>query len=813
MVIGVNFSYRPLVVFAILFCVASIPMHSGSFNANLSANQEGGPELISTSTICHYADGSHKEIGQSEKALSAIDTTPPLSRNTMVISPMEEIAIIDYVTGGNSIPYVLDDAYESFERSAALDSPDVYHAIVSGNFGTDEYDEILVFSGFGGITIYDDAVHSYPKILDKGYGVDSTPKVLTADVDGDYIDEILLLTIADAVMGSTLKVSLIDDIFDDSSYTVSWSHAITDWVLGSSEANFAAGNLDSDIHEEIVVVADDTGGHSAWVLDYGSGAMVSYELSGTGFTPTLAIGNFDYDPRFEIAISAGSHTSGQNVYILDDIDSGLNIIASDLGIMNLYKAQIAAGQLDADYCDELVTFGLVPDDYDEYQGYVIDDFSNPTYPKNWSVGEFDAEYLGMGDVDCDGMDEIAMSHKLGTTYILDDSLSNYTVLLENSNVAGIFSFGEFDCDGVKVGYTGAYQDNLGPPGVMLAMASPPTYPDDYQVAGSYTAFGQQTSVGSTETNWMGLRVSVTVSYETGDPFSLFKAKFSATFSSEFKKTQSVTSVETQEISFRNGVESDAVIYETTWYRSFIYEILIHPTSPEREGQNMTIDIPYETNVFKSDLIWFNEHFANSTNGGISPFQHELGHPETYTSKMEMESMSEDMLQSQQQTIGNANGYNIVTMRLDEMTSSESSYEVGMDVAVGASIGGLGLEVSFGVFGGYAYAIEYGQGVVYEGAIGDVVDSDEWMHLNFRWGLFVYNKTDDPSGILYQVIDYYQDGAQPLNPSLFANPLIYLRDLIRNPTETIQRYPLEFATLVGGIAAVIIVVVLLAKRLR
>jgi len=243
----------------------------------------------------------------------------------------------------------------------------------------------------------------------------------------------------------------------------------------------------------------------------------------------------------------------------------------------------------------------------------------------------------MGDIDCDGLDEVVIfahddtAQKVkGWAMDYDSKEGTYSEVetwsLNTTSDRSVMALGDFDGDGLVIGFTGNVTRTITDPRALVVMATPPVVEGiDQNRDKSGTAYGTEVFQGETRSHEVGSTASATVSYEAGDPFGIVSASVSATLSTEFSITETHESLETYGTSYESGYPDDVAIYEATMYENYIYEILAHP-DPTLVGTFMTLDIPVTPDgpsIFKTTVDHFN-HLPGASPIDRKTFTHRPG---------------------------------------------------------------------------------------------------------------------------------------------------------------------------------------------
>ncbi|MCE7733276.1 MAG: VCBS repeat-containing protein, partial [Candidatus Heimdallarchaeota archaeon] len=508
-----------------IYCIVTIILFASSSSAfnlaetsqigeNVALETKGVLSMPTTTVYDLYADDQIVEQGSTLETADS-DSTHPLTKDEFQFADLEEFVVLPYTPELDLAVY--EDASNDFNLTQNIpvdlnryDSGAITfefghgYDLALGDIDGDGYDEIMVVDRTPLLTIFDDAAHNYTSL--GNYSVsDNEPfqSIATGDVDGDGIDEILHVNfeIGDYEVGLGVRTNVYLSVYKFhptwtclSNLTVVSGHILEDTNRYGMEPEIATGDFDGDGRDEIAVVFtfDNSSPlyQDIWVLDdyqndfaqIWTSHIFTY-LSSNNYYPTMdidiATGDFDGDGRDEIAYSAAIRDwgyYGQLAIIDNDFTFELFDLIHAPEDLYVYKTPVAAGDLDGDGRDEVVmgtAYGGVPASGDIHiYEYLPEDDS---YELNTSIGaSFLDTWLDVGDVDCDGLDEIVGSGR-HYTGVIDDAKHSYEVMGSNTDVGGVVRIGDLDGDGVRIKYTGESWNNTPSPGVVAVIAAPPVY--------------------------------------------------------------------------------------------------------------------------------------------------------------------------------------------------------------------------------------------------------------------------------------------------------------------------------------------------
>ncbi len=218
--------------------------------------------------------------------------------------------------------------------------------VAEGNLDQDPQDEIVVASVDGSgrmaIMVYDTVMKNGRLDFSHEHRIGDLrlegnfPSVALGNFDQDAMDEIAVAGVDDQ---GRLLVQVYDTVFRNGRLDLSHNRKIGELVLkGNGDPGITAGNFDRDDRDEIAISTIDNSGRISVLvydtvlknnqLDFSHNRRIG-DLRLQGTTPTIASGNFDGDPRDELAIGS-----------IDDNNR--------LAVM-VYDTELRGGRLDLSY--------------------------------------------------------------------------------------------------------------------------------------------------------------------------------------------------------------------------------------------------------------------------------------------------------------------------------------------------------------------------------------------------------------------------------------------------------------------------------
>ena len=697
----------------------------------------------------------------------------PLSKERTNMVPLDEIFLLGRDLGGDDLcGMAWDDANHSYDvmHNWEADDNTTQPCAASGDPDGDGREEVL-FAGTdrdGNLNIWawEDPLSNWTLMHKWEAGVNADdPTIAAGDIDGDGADEVIVFGIQD----DNLHGWAWNDEEDD------WAE-MKHWVEDEQYEDYerpdvTVGDVDGDGLDEIAVYVRKGTDDSVFVwddFDHDFNQLKAFDPQGNSENrPLIVTGDVDGDEADEL-ILVSEYLDMGTWYIRASIHDDAAHEFEEMSRWDQRKyggnASLASGDIDGDGLDEYVVSAT----YDsKLYAWTFDDgehdFSEMKELERNGVDR--ATAVDIGDIDCDGVAEIVFmgEHSIDENvkgWAIDDAGNGYAELEDwvIEDVGGpVLTLGDFDADGIVLEYTGDHWTTTTDPRVLVAMAIPPVVDgitQNHDETGS--AYGTEVSQGTGSSYEVGTTASATLSFEAGDPFGIAEVSFSATLSEEFSTTEAHSKIETYGTSYESAYPDDVVIYAATIYDNYKYKIVSHP-DPEQVGQNMTIDIPRKTDIYKQSIDYFNDHNGNVPDIGRETFQHKPGAVWSYPSRSEKNAVLDSYHGwSSGDTavqVGQGGGTTSVNINLEEEQTTEESRTMGCEISAGMSVAGVGFEMSVGAFTTEVFQTTIGKSTEYQGTVGDINDVDDYDNNSYSFGMFVYTFQPSPS-VSYQVINYW-----------------------------------------------------------
>lgn len=324
--------------------------------------------VLLLSVSCNLSNSNSGGNPESQDPTDQTDPTDPIDDTEEQLSMLENLGIDTSIGGpsdpnGNPLPsgyHPLGESIGSFAEKAEI--------FLAGNERSGYYN-----------TLYDDGSQGYAALRQASEGnfnwQNYPKKALAADVDGDGVDEIMVL-LADLSTGNIEFILLdhngsYDGGLSRKSFPVANLQGELTGTANSGSSNTwenyyarfdaASGNVDNDPREELILII----GHQLWIFDDNAAnftQLVSYTATDhdPGSTTFLRgeLGDIDLDGRDEIWLANGEGNTNitAQYLIFDDLvenpamSSPLysGALRSGSGDYVLSAADLAVGDFDAD---------------------------------------------------------------------------------------------------------------------------------------------------------------------------------------------------------------------------------------------------------------------------------------------------------------------------------------------------------------------------------------------------------------------------------------------------------------------------------
>lgn len=726
------------------------------------------------------------------------------------------------LNGGTLTPTVLDTdvgtGYAAMSEKVA--DPRVYEtkrAICGADLDGDGHDERVVAlwqAGLVRILVTGDALTSFAENFDDVDFVQGVTSVSLAsgDVDADGKDELVL----GLCSPSGTKLAFVKSTTNGLAIDKSLDQTLASTLVNASPSLvIECGNLDHDPGLETVVVLNEWKSNATtakyFVFDDGnanaaqvqSGAITATDPNGvvrTAVVADVSLGDVDGD-NVDEALFGGLWQQPQNdcspshyvVTAFDDLASGWSTIGGktydyfwsgcdDAFPYQMRWVHVDTLDLDGDRRAEVLVnnlafevdfaSGLAP----WTQVLALPDSTIFTSSSGMTTYDRSTSALVVGDVDADGLDDIATYRQLdlGARVFVTRLVAGSGGVQPSTKFAGFLKTNEpaftgatnpvllaldVDDDSVTLARTKAtHQLVFTEPVVIAVLAAPPSGKNIGQ-----NTLACSTSFGSTNTQVQDKERSVTVtaaahvgfSIDVGFVVQLAAAEVTATVSSAVTDIVTESYEVSRTLLFTSGPEEDTVVFSCVPMDRYAYQVLTHP-SPELVGHEVVVSLPRQPIVVQTERSFYNANIAaGSPQIGTSVFQHTIGDPQSYPTLADKNQalVQQGGLAVGPHQVGQGGGFDTLILSVGQSVGSGGSLEIGFELDVRVTVGGVMTGFSVGSATTDTLMVTSGSATEYSGSVGHI-DALHWAQSTYAWGLYTYVQHDSATGQAFEVVNYW-----------------------------------------------------------
>jgi len=568
---------------------------------------------------------------------------------------------------------------------------------------------------------------------DDGYGAHIGYRGQAGDIDGDGLDELVLvrrgqgLDPALFLTGSTVRVS----VFEWSEGSGQVVARVLNQYLTGALFNFPA----NDNPVKVVTAQLDSGDAEEIVVTW------PYALSG-GMGVRMRV--LKYDGATQSVSVAESSDFAAVLNGDPDFDSAYDICAVD---------RTGGGR------DELALFRKVAGAQSQ-----VDVLRWSGSQSGWTgervfddVGTYSVDTLTVraADTDADGGEEIIASYCWGSSnskavwvYAIEPGatptnrrIANYASATQGATVPLIVVPLDLDADGLQLRYTGEARYRISNPVPLTLMAAVPTKEEISQnTAFSGTSYFAASGAGVETALTTSTTITAAFGAEYEDITGLFGASVKATVASEMSETESVSSRTTFVTGYTGAYDSDVIVFAAHLYLTHEYEVVSAP-DPATVGALITIDQPLDTNVYKWTVPFYNQSVPAKYHIGTDLIAHDVGDPSSYRTRAAMAQHTQGYVRwstPNAATVGQGGGFNTVAIDLESENATTTQERIDLGGETSFKAWGVAVEGSFAIGEGSAYTVATHTSTVYEGVVGDIADPGDYGAWSYNWGMEVYH---------------------------------------------------------------------------
>ncbi|MCB9885311.1 MAG: FG-GAP repeat protein [Planctomycetes bacterium] len=602
-------------------------------------------------------------------------------------------------------------------------------------------------------------------------------RVVLADVDGDFRDEVLVAARANSYGNATDggAVWVLDDPeagpellleYDRNARHISIDPLPVD-VDGDGVFEVAIG-LGGD--------ATDDGRYAVRLYDYdaASRTMVNvhgwkYLWSSSVFDSSRAVaGDFDGDGDTDLALIGTRSQSGQRIVDMrlhEFVDTGTAQSWPEFAQFSSIDVSGPSGFGYGDYAATALHVARGGDDLvvGQFGGsdYTCDRMHYDRGTGTWNpfglaftnVYADQTISLCATDIDADGYEElqIALLAYPSSGARLDLATFDYethtmawqpSIALGNGGANSRFRLpllaaGDFDADGLAVQFTGRTELKLGDPVPLVVLGAPPTKDG---ISQNYDNTESAYSTGTTQGQTIGVSTysSITTSASAGATlFGVLGVEGRASFERGIERTHTDTRQETVVRGYRGSFDKDVIVFQGTLYETYEYVIVGAP-DPSLLGTLLTLDLPVGANTYKWTVAYYNDRVAAEDRIGTDLLTHTPGDVASYPTRGELDALIGsdqhwDMPGSRPVGQGTASDFESVSF--ETVHATEQQRTISRSYGGGASFG-VSVSVDATTAEGSTHGVFYGSETSFEASVGDIADIGDYTRWNYSWGFAI-----------------------------------------------------------------------------
>ena len=698
--------------------------------------------------------------------------------------------------------------------------------------------------------------------------------VAAGDVDGDGLEELVVVFLDDSSANPVLKVKIVEDQEQGFAAPAEDAFAPVDTddagVPDLFDLTVTTGDFDGDGEAQIVVGVSTKDAAQLLFLsstagnyEVQSGLTRSFAATSVDGTVTLemAAGNLDYDSPEELVVVVNEFFPGpaglSRYFAFDDATNGFEQLKSgdiqgvDGGVHSAVVADVDLGDVDADGIDEVILAGLTrfnmqcSDDPYPYLVVALDDaehgltpldadFVEAAFQNNPCFGAWRVRFVQVNafDLDGDGIDEIqanqlvfedlsetgslveihrlpqdvfveagsdASAHLTSTSFSITsgditgdgrEDLITYSQFQEDVRVFGKSAIETVGDEGFaqlsSINYGLTYASQSTPRAILtpvnLDMDSPvlkygdasyrlvftePVLVASLAAAPCSNGIGQnvgacETSFGRAESQTISTEVTVSatasvyvgLSAKTNVPFvGDYGADFKTSVGLAAARSSGASYTVTKSEVFTTGSLEDSVVFTSIPYDTYTYQILSHP-DPDLLGGTVTVALPREPLLLKVEREFYNEHITGSSSaidGNV--FDHDVGDLSTYPSASRKNDLLNRFggLENGPQSVGQGTGSTGLELDVSDEVSEGKSLALEFELTVDVTAGPALAGYSVGFGRESSLQITSGESTTYSVTVGDI-DASSFGDEQYSYGIFTYVQELD--GQELEVINFW-----------------------------------------------------------
>ncbi len=311
--------------------------------------------------------------------------------------------------------------------------------------------------------------------------------------------------------------------------------------------------------------------------------------------------------------------------------------------------------------------------------------------------------------------------------------------------------------------------------LVAVLAAPPVLENMGQSQGNNsTTFGTSTGGSYSKSIDVSARLGVIVGAEA-DFFGVFSAEVEAEFMLEYTHSNTWSRTETHTLTYAATDNSDQVVFATTPYDRYVYNVASSPARANIGGY-LVVDVPRTSMVLSVGRDVYNAEFSDGvqiTKDILGDTPYDLAsYPKANVvpSSRWIDVGNDQKLLAKYQSFGSDGPFSIdqgstprsAQISIENEQAWSNGVDFSVDVTASMTMGGtkVGGHVGFSVGGSWEQTIS--NGLAFGATVYGIPSYADWLANNYQWGMFAYKQqlcTQEPylgAGVVqdFMVVNYW-----------------------------------------------------------
>jgi hypothetical protein len=361
--------------------------------------------------------------------------------------------------------------------------------------------------------------------------------------------------------------------------------------------------------------------------------------------------------------------------------------------------------------------------------------------------------LATGDVDGDKRDDIVyvnFNHDLKVVGLIecDEGSCRNDYKRQSDRPKGFGEYGvclaNVDDDSPIIKYTGEHEVLFSEPLVLAVMAAPPHYREIKQDKCGGTTYGKGQGITATTTASTGFSFGWSVGVEIEDRIVTqskfaFEIENKMSFDKYWKHSKTIT-----KSAYRSSAwDQDAVIFTAVPFDVYYYEILAvgldYPDERIEKGDYLTISVPRKPTILKLSRKDYNDNNGQFPDIDDKILSHTVGDVCSYPRISDIDKIIDKAgyRTNKAESVGKAGKCTTLEIKVDKANCKGESWDTEVTIKSESGSGGVKVGQSTSFNYGFSYEIENTESTIFTGAVGDIIDYEDWQKNLYKWGIAAY----------------------------------------------------------------------------